>query len=113
MSGWFARRGPLTSAPGQKPTKRVKNVTNAVVAFALGAAIAAPTFAAGGLTAEQIAEERSNLHSDGSLPFVHAAKFYGSGVDNTIWTEERIAEFQNLHSEGSLLQARSSPLVGL
>jgi hypothetical protein len=90
----------------------MKDLTKTFAAIALGAAIAAPAFAADGLTAEQIAEERANLHADGSLPFVHSAAIYGSGVDNTIYTEEHLAELRNLHADGSLPFVHSPEIFG-
>ena len=72
-------------------------------AIALGAAVAAPTAFAESLTPAQIAEERANLHADGSLPFVYSPVLYDSGSNDTVvWSEERIAEFENLHADGSL-----------
>ena len=90
----------------------MKNVTKSFVAIALGAAIAAPAVAAGGLTAEQIAEERANLHSQGSLPFVHSAEFYGSGTSDVIITMEQQDELDNLHADGSLPFIHSPVLYG-
>ena len=90
----------------------MKNVTKTVVAIALGAAIAAPTFAAGGLTAEQIAEERANLHADGSLPFVHSVEFLGDGKSNVIVTMEQQEELDNLYADGSLPFIHSADTYG-
>lgn len=118
----------------------MKQLTKTFASIALGAAIVSPAAFAGGLTDQQILDERANLHADGSLPFVHSVEFYGRGTSNVvitaehqdeldnlyadgslpfvhspdgfgqqqvagevIWTEERLAEFRNLRSDGSLL----------
>jgi hypothetical protein len=90
----------------------MKNVTKTIVAIALGAAVAAPVFAAGGLTEQQIAEERANLHADGSLPFVHSVEFYGAGRNDTIVTVEFQEELDNLYADGSLPFVHSPVLYG-
>lgn len=90
----------------------MKNLTNTFVAIALGTATAAPAFAAGGLTAEQIAEERTNLHADGSLPFVHSAEFYGRGTSDVVVTVEQQEELDNLYADGSLPFVHSPDIYG-
>ena len=90
----------------------MKKLTNTFVAIAIGAAIAAPAAFAGNLSAQQIAEERANLHADGSLPFVHSSEVYGKGVDDTIYTDERVAELDNLHADGSLPFVHSADAFG-
>jgi hypothetical protein len=90
----------------------MKNVSKTAVALALGAAIAAPTFAAGKLTADQIADERANLHADGSFPYVHAPVLFGSGTSDVIVTDERQEELDNLYADGSFPFVHSPDLFG-
>ena len=79
------------------------NLAKTVSAIVLGAAVAAPAAIAGGLTPEQMEEERQNLYADGSLPFIHSPVLYDTGDrSSTVWTEKRIAEFKNLRADGSL-----------
>jgi hypothetical protein len=80
----------------------MKDLTKTLAALTLGAVVAVPTAFAGGLTAEQLAEERANLHADGSLPFVHSPEIYGSGGNEVIYTDEQVEELENLYADGSL-----------
>lgn len=90
----------------------MRNLTKTFVAIALGAAIAAPAFAVGGLTAEQVAEERANLHADGSFPFIHAPALYGTGTNDMIVTVEQQEELDNLHADASFPFVHSPSLHG-
>jgi len=90
----------------------MKNLTKTFVAIALGATLATPALAVGGLSAEQIAEERANLHADGSLPFVHSAAFYGAGSREVIVTVEQQEELENLYADGSLPFIHSADIYG-
>lgn len=89
------------------------SLTKTFIAIALGAAVTVPAAIADSLSPAQIADERQNLYSDGSLPFIHSPVLYGSGSDvKVIWTDERIDEFKNLHSDGSLPFVHSPDAFG-
>lgn len=91
----------------------MKNLTETFAAIALGAAIAAPNAIAGGLTAEQLAEERENLWSQGSLPFVHSLVLNESGSrSSAAMTQEEIDEFENLRAQGSFPFIHSPNIYG-
>lgn len=90
----------------------MKSLIKSSVAITLSTAIAAPVAIAGGLTADQLAEERANLHADGSLPFVHSVEIYGKSAKDVMYTNERADELENLYADGSLPFIHSPVIYG-